>query len=226
MIRHSLAAFINASEIASNLGINAYVQTPDLVLSDVPIPRAVISYLHEGRQEPWVIGDALRKQNPVLQVMFSLLRPQDVVDVRARFKLLIEAAKALDVGGLTHPGINFLPTCDLLRDSGDHKLFYSDQPGWFSSPTAIVYKEDSNGIPQVVSSGYTLDLVNGTVNFSVSQGAGAKIRATYKCGVVDFIIGGIAEPQVVDQENNPSKYNVVFDLVAFLLVKSTANRYL
>jgi len=226
MIRASLAAFINASELASTYGLKAYVMTPRTVLSEIPLPRALVTYLAEPAQDLWVLGDSQRKENPVLQCTFSLKTPQDVVDVRARFRRLIESAMALDTGGITHPGINYLPTADLLRDSGDQLTYISDQPDWFTTPTPIIYKEDVNGTPVVVGGGYTIDYALGKVTFGAAQGAGAKIRATYKAGLVDFTIAGVAEPQIVDQENNPTKFNVVFDLAAWFLIKTNANKYL
>lgn len=226
MIRASLARFINAGELNTSLGINAYVMTPDLVLSEVQIPRALVTILTESEQEQWVIGDASRKENPVIQVTFSLKRAQDVRDVRARFKRLIESATTSDVGAsITHPGIDFVPTADLLRDSGDHKTYYSDQPGWFASPTPAIYIEDANGNPVIVATGYTINSSAGSVTFTNSQGA-SLVRATYKCGVIDFKVLGVAETQIVDQENNPSKYNVVFTLGVWFYIKSVGNRHL
>lgn len=225
MIRASLVRFINASEIATNLGIKAFVMTPDVLLSEVPRPMALVSYLTAG-QELWVLGDAQRKETPILTVAFYLRSAQEVRDVRARFQRLIESAMATDFGGLTHPGIDYVPTADLLRNSGDNLTYFSDQPNWFASPTPIIYKEDANGNPIVVASGYTVNSSAGSVTFGIAQSPTDKIRATYKVGLVDFNIEAINEPQLVDQENNASKYNVVFDLAAWFLIKTNANRYL
>lgn len=226
MIRASLAAFINASEVAAAYGLKAFVMTPDLVLSEVPVPRAIVTYLTENGQELWVLGDSQRKENAVLQVTFSLKRPQDVRDVRARFRRLIESATTLDVGGVTHPGIDFIPTADLLRDSGDQKTYFSDQPGWFASPVPIIYKEDPSGNPVVVVGGYSVNYAAGSITFAVANSPTDRIRATYKAGIIDFNIAGVAETQIVDQENNPSKYNVIFDLLTWFNIKSNASRYL
>lgn len=227
MIRSAMAAFINSSEVASAFGLKAFVQTPDFIFSEHPLPRCVVTYLTEQAQELWVIGDSQRKENPVLQVTFSLAKFEDVKGARARFRRVIESAHAYDSDGILKPGIDFLISGDLLRDSGDQKTYYSDQPGWFASPTPKVFKnEDSNGNPILVASGYTVNASAGSVTFASANLASDKIRATYKCGIIDFNIAGVAEPQVVDAENNPSKFNVVFDLVTHFYIKATANRYI
>lgn len=228
MIRSALATFINVSELpAAFPGLVAFVQTPDFVFSEHPLPRCVATYLHEGAQELWVIGDAQRKENPELQLTFSMKSFEDVKGVRARFRRIIESAFTFDVGGLLHPGIDYIISGDLLRNSGDNKTYFSDQPGWFASPAPKVFKnEDSNGNPVQIFAGFTIDPTVGSVTFAVANSPTDRIRATYKCGIIDFNIAGVAEPQIVDAENNPSKFNVVFDLVTHFYIKTNANRYI
>lgn len=227
MIAASLAAFINASELASAFGLKAFVRTPDFVEGQARVPFCVVDQLVEGAQELWAIGDAQRKENPEFQVGFRMPDFPSMRDVEPRFRRLIESAFATDVGGLSHPGINFLAVADLLRDSGDQMTYHSDQPGWFASPAPVVYKnEDANGEPIVVGSGFTVNLAAGTVTFAAPNAPTDKIRATYKLGVIDFNIGGVARNQFTDVESVPQRFAVDFTMVPHFFIKTNANRYL
>lgn len=226
MIRSALASFINASELATAIGVRAYVMTPDFVMSEHPLPRCSIAYLGAS-QALWVIGDAQREERPELQLTFSARSFEEAKQIRARFTRLIEKAKATDTDLALKPGIDFLVMADLLRNAGDNINYESDQPNWFASPSPRVFKnEDANGNPVEIFAGFTVDTTNGKVVFAVAQSPTDRIRATYKAGIIDFNITGIAEPQIVDVENNPSRFNVVFDLATHFYIKATANRYL
>lgn len=232
MIAASVAAFINsqAEFAAPGLGFKAFTKTPDTVLGEIPAPFCLVSMLDEPPQELWVIGDSQRKENPMLQVAFYAVSYSQMRDVEIRFRRLIESAMTTDTGILTHPGIDFKAFADLLRNSGDNLNYFSDQPDWFASPTPIVYKnEDSNGEPVVVASGYTVNSSLGKVTFSSANAAGDRIRATYKIGVIDFNISGVAHFEAAassDMANNPQRYVVAFDLEAFYYIKTNANRHL
>ena len=233
MISRSLAAFIGSkTELAgAGLGITgAYAQTPDLALSELQAPYALVGPLHEAPQELWAIGDAQRQEKPLFEVSFYCKSDEQARQFEARFRRLIESATATDANSITHPGIDFMAYADLLRDSGDHKLYYSDQLSWFSTPTPVVYvNEDSNGEPIVVASGYTVDSAAGTVTFATANAAADRVRATYKVGVIDFVIGSVAHfatDQQADIANNPARYVCVFGLESFFYVKAKANRWL
>ncbi len=236
MIAASLAAFINAQpELASavggiGLGIKAFSKTENTVVGELPAPCALVVPLDESPQELWVIGDAKRHENPILQVTFYMASPEARRQAEARFRRLIESATATDTGSVTHPGINFLAYADLLIDTGDHLTYRSNQPNWFSSPTPVIYKnEDSNGEPVVVASGYSVNATAGTVTFSGANLAADKIRATYKVGLIDFDIAGVAHFEGAgdsDLANNPQRFAVTFTLATHFYIKSTSSRYL
>ena len=227
MIRASLAAFINASELATALGVKAYVFEPDVNIGEYPKPSCWVNYLGWRAQEQWVLGDAQRKENPHPTISFYCTTAEQRQQVRDRFQRLIESAKTLDVGGLLHPGIDYVPTADLLRDAGDQKNYLSDQPAWFSTPTPRVFKnEDASGNPVEIFAGFTVDTAVGKVVFAAAQAATDRIRATYKAGLVDFTIAGVDQPQLVDLANNLHRFNVVFGLDAWFHIKTTVNRYL
>lgn len=254
MIAESLAAFINAvagvptpSGFGSGgfgdggffgvpnfpydligMGLSgAYVKTPDSVLGQVKAPFCLISYLGEGPQELWVVGDTFRKENVGVQVCFYATSWPQVRDLAWRFRRAIESVKAYDTGDVLHPGIDFLAAADLLQDSGDQKTYISNQPGWLTGVPPTVYKnEDSNGEPIAITSGFSIDYANGQVIFAAPNSASDKIRATYKMGVIDFNITGVAHVGETDVANNPARYLVCFDLEPHFYIKATANRYL
>lgn len=231
MIAPSIAAFINAQTPFAAVGValKAFSKSPSLVLGELPAPFALVSPLTERPQELWVIGDAQRKENPIFQVSFYATSEWQAAYYKAEFRRLIEAAHATDDRGVSIPGINYLAYADFLIDGGDHKAYSSNQPSWFSSPTPIVYKNvDSNGEPVVVASGFTIDSTLGKVNFASANLATDIIRATYKSGVIDFDIVGVADfetSQEADMANNPQRFVVTFTLEAFYYIKYTSNRY-
>jgi hypothetical protein len=227
VISSSLAAFINASEIKTAFGLSVFVRTPDFVESQATVPYCVIDRMVEGPQELWAIGDAQRKENQQFQVAFKMIDYPTMRDIEARFRRLIESATALDVGGISHPGIDFLVSADQMRNSGDNLTYHSDQPGWFATPTPVIYKNrDSNGEPIVVPSGYTVNSAAGTVTFGSANAPTDEVRATYKAGVIDFNIVGVARDAASDVDNNPQRYAVYFNLETFFYIKTNANRYL
>lgn len=232
MIEASLAAFINSQDefSAPGLALKAYSKTPDVALGEIPAPFCLVSPMTEGAQELWVVGDTQRKENPITHVCFYAVNDEQRRQYETRFRRLIESAKANDDGDLLHPGIDFTAFADLLRDSGDHQTYFSDQPNWSVTPTPVVYKnEDSNGEPVVVSSGFTVDTALGKVVFSSANLSTDLIRATYKFGVIDFNIIAVDKfetSQTVDVANNPQRYAVVFALECHYYIKSTVNRYL
>lgn len=237
MIAASLAAFINAqSELSSEvagigLSVKAFAKTEDTVLSQLKAPFALVAGLPDGPQDLWTIGNTKRMEDMSLQVEFAMTSPEDRRQAEIRFRRLIESATATDVGGVTHPGINFLAYADLLIDTGDHLTYRSNQPNWFSSPTPIIYKnEGSNGEPTVVASGYTVNSTNGTVTFTGSPNAASdKIRATYKVGLIDFDIVGVdrfESASDTDLANLPKRYSVVFTLKTHFYIKTLLNRYI
>ncbi len=232
MIEASLAAFVNAQAefSAPGLALKAFSKTPDTALGELPAPLCLVAPVTERAQELWVIGDAQRKENPLIQASFYGVNDEQRRQYETRFRRLIESAKATDLNSVSHPGIDFTAFADLLRDSGDHKLYYSDQPGWFASPTPVVYKNaDSNGEPVVSASGRTIDLTAGTVSYASANLAADLIRATYKIGVIDFNIVDVAKfqtDQEADVANNPARYVVVFTLETHFYIKTNTNRYL
>lgn len=232
MIAASLAAWINAQAefSAPGIALTAFVDNPDLERSELVSPYALVSDLVEGPQELFVIGNAERKENPQLQVTFFATSFHQMRDLEIRFRRLIESATATDVGGLIHPGIDFKAFADLLRNAGDNLNYFADQPNWFASPTPIIYKnEDANGEPLVVAAGYTVDSTLGKITFSSANASSDKIRASYKIGVIDFNIVGVAHFQAAQDAglaNNPQRYAVAFDLETHFYIKKTANRHL
>jgi len=225
MIRPSLARFINSSELGTILGAKAYVFTPEFVVGEYQKPVCAIDYVSQG-QELWVIGDAARKENASVQVTFYLRSIEERRNFKHRFLRIIESAKATDSDGFLKPGIDFVATADLLRDSGDQKTYYGDQAGWFSTPAVKIFKnEDAGGEPILITTGFTIDYANGAVVFGTANAPADRIRATYKMGLIDFNVADIAEPQLVDMANNPHKYNVAVTLNAHFYIKRTAQRY-
>ena len=220
MIRSSLARFIRNSELNTSLGVTSYVFDPGFVVGEHQKPVSTVTYLAQG-QNLYVIGDAQRKENPILQVTFYLKDLDQRKAVRHRFLRLIESAKAADELGNLKPGINYIPENDMLRDSGDHKTYYSDQPAWFSSPAPTIYKNDA-----IITTGLTIDYTLGTVVFTSANLATDIIKATYKCGIIDFNVRDINEAQLIDQANNLHRFNVVIDLEAHYYIKTTANKYI
>jgi hypothetical protein len=235
MIAQSLAHFIGQNAELQGVGLGltaAFVRTPDTALGELVTPFCLVSSLTEPAQELWEIGDAHRKQNPIFQVSFHAASAEQRRLFKYRFRRIMESAKANDslVGSHLVPGIDYLAFADMLRDSGDHKTYNSDQPGWFSTPTPTVYKnEDANGEPIVVPSGYTIDATNGKITFASANAAADRIRATYKFGVIDFNIVGVAgfeTEQLTDIANVPQRYVACFTLEAYYYIKLNANRYL
>lgn len=220
MIRSSMARFIRSSELNTSLGLTSYVFTPDFVVGEHQKPISTVTYLAQG-QDLYVIGDAQRKENPILQVTFYLKDLDQRKAVRHRFLRLIESAKATDDLGNLKPGINYMPENDILRDSGDHKTYYSDQPAWFASPVPIVYKNDA-----IITTGFSIDYVLGNVVFTSANLSTDVIKATYKCGIIDFNVRDIQETQLVDQANNLHRFNVVVDLEAHYYIKTNVNKYI
>lgn len=234
MIYRSLAKFIGAVTDLTDLGMTgAYAQTPDLALSELKVPYCLTGPLREGAQELWAIGDAQRQENPLAEVAFYCANDEQARQFEARFRRAIESATATDVNSLTHPGINFIAFADRLVDAGDHKTYSSNQPGWFASPTPVVYKNGGAYVvdeePSVIATGYTVDSTLGTVTFASANAAGDRIRATYKVGAIDFNIAGVARfeaAQRTDIANVPERYVVLFSLEAFYYIKTKANRWL
>ena len=231
MIPRSLANFIGASADLTDLGLTgAYAKGPDLALSELAVPYCLTGPMREGAQELWAIGDAQRQEKPLFEAAFYCADDEQARQFEARFRRVIESATATDLNSLTHPGIDFLAFADKLIDSGDHKTYNSNQPGWFATPTPIVYKnEDANGEPVVVASGYSVNSSTGQVTFTSANAAGDQIRATYKVGVIDFNIAGVARfeaAQRTDIANVPERYVVVFSLEAFYYIKTKGNRWL
>lgn len=247
VIAASLAAFINTRPefAAANIALKAFAKTPDTVLGEIPVPFALVSPLTERSQELWEIGDAHRKENPIFQVAFYAKSYWQVRHYETIFRRLIESAKATDLGGIIHPGIDYLMFADFLRDSGDHATYFSDQPGWFASPAPVVYlDEDSNDEPIMEdpngygssgfgSGGYggnfSVDLAAGSITFTVPNDPTDTVRASYKCGVIDFNIVGVAKfetAQESDVANNPQRFVVAFTLEPHFYIKANANRYL
>lgn len=254
MIKESLAAFINACAGSApdagfgaggfgdggfggvvagfpydlkGLGLNAYAKTPDTVVGELKAPVCLIDYLHEGPQDLWVIGDAQRKENPILSVVFYGTDYAQARDMAARFRRAIEVVEAMDVGDVLHPGIDFLACADRLTPDDDLKVFRSYQANWFTSPFPAIYKNtDANGEPVVITEGFSIDYVNGIVTFTDAQLSTDVIRATYKAGVIDFNIMGVDRQPEADMANNPQKHLAAFDLETHFYIKNTANRYL
>lgn len=248
MIAESLAAFINsliglnvqgfgaggfgdvpyAGDVGlQSLGINgAFVMTPDLALGELTAPYFLIDYLQEGPQELWAIGDAFRKENPIMTVQFVGTSHVQRRDVMVRFRRAIEMAKALD-NGIFHPGIDFLAAADLLRNYGDNLTYLSDQP-WTNDVAPTIYKNrDSNGEPIVIASGFSVDAASGVVTFTAANSTSDEIRATYKIGVIDFNIRAVDQVgHAVDVAENPARYLGIFDLETHYYIKSTSNRWL
>lgn len=233
MIAESVVAFIAAQAELQGAGLGlraAYAQTPDTAPGELRAPYALVRPLREMPQELWVLGDAQRKENPLHMVLFYCTGAEQVRQFRARFKRLIEAAKALDTDGLLKPGINYLAAADLLRDSGDQKTYFSDQPNWFAAPAPVVYKnEDAAGEPVVVGGGYTFDPAVGSVTFAAAQAVGDRIRASFKMGIIDFVLGEVLDfPDAAEADlaNNPARYVAAFVLEPFFYIKTNANKYL
>lgn len=254
MIAESLAAFINACagiptpsgfgsggfgdggfygvpnfpyDLIDSAFVGCYVMTPDLIAGQIKAPCAIVEYAPESPEELWVVGDAFRKENPMIQVCFYGTSWPQVRDISWRFRRAIQAVKAYDDRDLLVPGIDFFAAADLLRDSGDQLTYLSDQPGWLTSMPVQIYKNvDSNGEPIAITSGFTIDYQNGRVVFDTPNLTTDKIRATYKMGVIDFNIAGVAHVGKTDVANNPERYLVAFDLETHFYIKSTTARYL
>lgn len=232
MIKESLAAFIWAQTELQGAGLGlkaAYAKTPDTTLGELPAPFALVTQGPERPQELWLIGDAQRKENTLPVVSFVCVSREQADQFRARFQRLIESAFATDVAGSV-PGIDYVAYADLLRDSGDQKTYFSDQPSWFAAPTPVVYKnEDANGEPVIVVGGYSVDLAAGSITFAVANAAPDRIRAAYKMGTVDFNIAGVADFETASESdiaNNPARFVVAFTLEPHFLIKTNANKYL
>lgn len=227
MIRASLAAFINASVLKTFYGVNAYVFQPDTNVGEIPKPSCFVSALPSGKEDLWIIGDRQRKENPRLTVTFYCLDQEQRTQFYEQFRRLIQSAFTTDFGGLTHPGIDYVADADWLRDEGDHQHYDSDQPNWFASPSPIVYKNpDRTSDPTQISSGFTIDSANGKVVFSVPNLATDVVRATYKIGIIDFVIASVDFPSLEDIANNEHRFNAVIGLDTHFYVKANASKYL
>lgn len=215
MIRSALAQFI-----VDNMGMNAYVFTPEFVPSEHHKPNATVTYLLQS-QELWAIGDAQRKEVPRVQVQFYLESLEKQRDARARFIRKISSSQALDSDGNLKPGIDYLIKQDILVNSGDNLTYVSNQPNWFAAPTPIIYVND---VAQV--GGYTVNLGNGSVTFGTALNPADVVKATYKVGVVDFTVVEARDFDYTDLQNTIHRYNLIFDLQAFFLIKTNANKWL
>lgn len=244
MIAASIAAFINTKTDFTVFGValKAFAQTPDTVLSELPVPFCLVSNLHEPAQELWVVGDLQRKENPMFQVSFYAKTEWQMRYYEAAFRRLIESAKTDD----GRPGIDYLIFGDFMRDSGDHQTYYSDQPNWFPSPAPAIYlNEDSNGEPTLVVDGSTygaggfgqtpwdgdvsINLDGGWIRFATARASTDIARASYKVGSVDFNIASVdtfRTSQETDVADIPQRFVVAFTLSSHYLIKTNANRYL
>lgn len=247
MICPSVAGFINSKPEFSlpNIALKAFAKTPNLVLGELRAPFCLVTPLTDATQELWELGDAHRQEHPIIQVGFYATSEWQMRHYETIFRRYIESAKTIDIGGLIHPGIDYLAFADFLRDSGDHMTYFSDQPNWFASPDPVVYVNTNPQDEPIIMSGSTygeggfgegnyggsfaVDLATGSVTFESPLSASDLARASYKIGVIDFNILGVAHfetSQDSDMANNPARFVVTFDLEAFYLVKANANRYL
>ncbi len=240
MIRASLVDFISNSlpidppPVGSPTlsYIPAYIFTPDFVATEYEKPFATVRYVSE-LQKLWVLGDAQRKHDAKVEVTFHLRDQNERTTVRAKFISLISSAKASDANSIQRPGINFICIQDLLMNEGDNINYLSGQPNWFASPTPKVYKqlftsegEPDDAQPVEVTTGFTVDLIDGKIVFDAARNPLERIFATYKAGVIDFNITGIDEPSFSDLEEQLNKYNVVFTLDTHFHIKNNANRWI
>ena len=220
MIEASLQQFLK-----NNLPLfngNIFLKDENFILSEHKKPLATVNIM-PGNQELWVIGDAFRKNNQKYQLTFYMPDYYSERQIEVAVMHLIESAKDYDSDGVLKAGMNYLGVFDQLTNpSGDLLTYVSGQPGWFASPVPIIY--NSNG--SILSTGFTVDLVNGEIVFATAQLQSAIFYATYKCGLIDFDITDIAHVQLVDNQNNLHKYNVAVTVSTFLNIKATANKLL
>lgn len=77
-------------------------------------------------------------------------------------------------------GYSYSVSGETLFDSGDHTVYQALRPLWDASPTILV-----NGSAQ--STGFTLDLTNGTVTFDSPRGVTDVVTASYTYHVPDDV---------------------------------------
>jgi hypothetical protein len=218
LINESIVTWLraNVSELK-----NALVWDTDFQASQYEKPFAVVRQLIDV-PEQWILGDKQRKHNAKTQISIYNTAFDTGKYLTMKIQRLIETISTTDATPLTVPGIDLKGVWDLLSNpSGDLKTYTSDQPGWFASPVPIVY----TGTTIIVATAYTVDYTNGKITFAVARGATEKIYATYKCGVVDFVIKEQIYPQtLIDIANKAHKCCTVITLDTWFFIKTTANK--
>ena len=226
MIDASLKIFISAQ--LPELSGRVYVWDPDFVVSEHVKPFCLVSYVSQIPQQ-WQLGDVSRQQNVMMQVTFYMNNEQDNRMMRLKFQRIIESISTTDDNAGLHnvPGIDFLGVWDPLENpSTDLKTYTSNQPGWLTTRVPTIFKNGDQTANIVSPTLYSVDYANGKIVFGSAQTLTDSIYATYKAGVIDFVVSGVAQPQFTDMAGKVHKYNTVFTLSTWFYIKAIANRLL
>ena len=218
MLRKSLNKYIKAQMTELTTVLDA---SPDLILSTITKPFAVISYM-QGTQVLWDLGDAHRQDNVRVQVSLFCNSFDEQLNLKNKLTRVIESATA-DISTTStpqlEPGIVLYGLFDKLT-TANNLLFSSAQANWYTTFTPVVYKNGS-----VVSATlYTVNYTNGTITFGTAQAAGSDIRADYKAGVIDFSITMVVDIPITDVANFTHKYNSFFTLDTYFYVRTKGQK--
>jgi len=228
MIVNSIVSFLKAT-FPADFGIipRVYVKDPKFIFSDTTTkPFCIVEYIPPITEEQWTIGDAQRKINAKCQIT-ALFNDYDTAKFFvSRLQTSLQSMVAIWNAGTNAPGMNLMGVCDLLYNpTADLKTYLSYQPNWFTSPVPVVYKNGFLTANIVSPTLYTVDYTVGKITFASVQLSTDKIYATYKTGVIDFVIDGIVFPIVLtDIANKPHYYNVAVSLSTWYHIKATADR--
>ena len=227
MITASIVKFLRANIL--EFTYSAFVKDADTVISEQVKPICVVHEL-TTIPEQWEIGDSHRRHNVKIQVAIYHKNKTDLKFLTMKVIKALETATAIDSSGTSVPGVNLYGVWDLLANpSGDLKNYTSDQPGWFATPTPVVYANGDLSTNILAPALYSVAFPTGVITFSAVRAVADKIYATYKCGVVDFTIGDIANQpifQVGDIANKLHKYNTVITLNTWFFIKKISNKIL
>jgi len=182
-VERSIAKFIrdNITEFEGRV----FVGQIEFEFRKKSIPFCLVSVLPGYFEETHHIGDEDRIVNSEYQIDVYTENYDDMVRLANDIKKKIMNNWEDDVwnieGDKQGKGINLFSFLQKLSTT-DRYIYDSGQIEWFLTPAPIIYR---NGVV-VDSSEYTIDFENGKIHFVEQQEEGSDIRATYKCGVVDF----------------------------------------
>ena len=194
-VERSVVSFIVAklSEFGSGSSARVYVAQPYLNLDALTLPYCVVQTLPSGAQDMHMIGDDDREVSLDIQVGVFATTFEEREAIMNKMRGQFESNTELDTYGDSSnkvKGIDLLGVRVLMVDSGDHKAYTSGQIEWFSGVAPTVYKNDA-----VITTGFAINYLLGTVTFTDANLSTDVIRATFKAGLVDF--------DIIGEENDP-----------------------